>query len=179
MPRLSTLTLLAACAAAPPAAPPATAELAIQVAAGADGAPTPLCGTHSGAPAVSWEPRAGFVSWLMWSEGPNGRRVHWMAWDAPASAGGLPAGTRPSQAPPLQGRNGAGHMGWWGACDLDDAPVLQIEAWHTPSPISAPPTIGPDALGARLARAARGQARLTVPVPPPQPAPAPPEPLSP
>jgi hypothetical protein len=98
-----------------------------------------------------------------------------MAWDQPAESGGPPRGTRPAQAPPLQGRNGAGSIGWWSACELDAAPLLQIRAWHTDQPVAAPPTIAPEAFVERVSAIATTEARAAVSVPPPPHVATPPE----
>lgn len=67
---------------------------------------------------------------LAWSGVPDGTRafalvvddpdapgrtwVHWLAWDIPASARGLPAGVRPDEPAFVQGRNDFGRVGWGG-----------------------------------------------------------------
>lgn len=169
------LTLLAACSASAPVERPPPAPLTVHLAASLDGEVLPMCGAGQAAPALSWEPRAGFVSWLIWSDAPAGRRIHWMAWDQPAESGGPSAGVRAAHAPPLQGRNGAGSIGWWAACDLDPAPLLQIRAWHTDRPVAAPPTVTPDAFVARVRAIATVEGGAAVAAPPPPVAATPPE----
>ena len=115
-------------------------------------------------PPLAWEldrlpAGTGYLSWVI--DSPSG--VSWLAWDAPAALGGVPARFPVAQAPPLQGRNHLGRVGWAGPCPAADAPehlprVVRLQVFATAEPLHAPPTLSADALRDRLQRVALGRA---------------------
>ena len=74
-------------------------------------------------PPLTWTEVDGAESYAVIVEDPDAPRekpfVHWMIWNIPAEAGGLPEGVPLAQhiSPPhpiIQGRNDAGQYGWFG-----------------------------------------------------------------
>lgn len=88
----------------------------------AEGATIPRLYTCEGkdlSPAVSWtgappETRS-FVLIVDDPDAPGGTWNHWLLYDIPASAKGLPEGVKPGQIG-LSGRNDFGHPGYGGPC---------------------------------------------------------------
>ena len=108
----------------------------------------------SGAPGVDWAGLpAGTAELLLWAEAADGA-VWWTAWAILPGAGPLPAGARPAQAPPLQGLNASGGVGWAVPCGTP----LTLHAWALGRrlgvpPLSPPPELLARALPTRLAAA--------------------------
>ena len=76
---------------------------------------------HGGSPQLSWSPVVDGKSYAVIVEDPDAPspkpHVHWLAWNIPADAAGLPPSQlNVAQAPTgmRQGKNGAGTMGWSG-----------------------------------------------------------------
>lgn len=74
-------------------------------------------------PPLTWTEVAGAVSYALIVEDPDAPMekpfVHWMIWNIPSGAGGLPEGVPQAQYtdpphPIIQGRNDAGEYGWFG-----------------------------------------------------------------
>ncbi len=72
-------------------------------------------------PALAWvNPPAGTQAFALICDDPDapvGTWVHWLIWDVPASAKGLPAGVQPIKTLPdgsVQGKNDFGRIGWGG-----------------------------------------------------------------
>ena len=114
------------------------------------------CHGSGHSPALTWRPDAApegtrFLAWVMSS--PSG--VSWTAWDAPIELAGVRADFPAAHAPPLQGPNLAGQLGWAPPCPpaatgpvVEDA--LQMVVYALPSPLAAPPTLPVADLQARL-----------------------------
>jgi len=102
------------------------------------------------------------LAWLVRS--PSG--VSWAAWDAPIDLDGLPGHFPAAHAPPLQGGNHAGRVGWAPPCPPRGGdPIegaVEVVAWALPEPLAAPPTIAVPHLLDRLSRhaIARSSSRL-------------------
>lgn len=71
-------------------------------------------------PPLAWgAPPPGTRSWALVVDDPDapGKTwVHWLAWDIPAEARGLPEGIAPTATSPVQGRNDFREVGWGGPC---------------------------------------------------------------
>jgi len=72
--------------------------------------------------------------------------VVWLAWDAPVTDNHLPAAILGPTAPPTQGTNHRGRVGWAGPCPPDKARgqmlqnSVEVEFFVTSDRIAAPPT---------------------------------------
>lgn len=88
--------------------------------------------------------------------------LHWAAWGISPSSGALPAGTPPTQAPPLQGRNDGGVIGWLPPCAPPAAPGERMvgELYALGAPLLAPPTAPVESLMRRAAPLIVGVARF-------------------
>ena len=162
---------LASCAAPQP--PPRGADRApirLHVEAeGGEAAALPRAATCEGAgsaPAIGWGPLpAGAVELLLLVRARSGA-LHWSAWGISADQSGLPAGIVAEQAPPLQGLNEAGIIGWLAPCrppsPVDDELLMQIIALR--EPLRAPPTTGVDELLRRAEPLIIGQGELRLPI---------------
>ncbi|MDR3512062.1 MAG: YbhB/YbcL family Raf kinase inhibitor-like protein [Caulobacteraceae bacterium] len=68
------------------------------------------------APPLRWSPVAGARAWAVTLQDPDAPMarpfVHWLVWNIPGAAGGLPEGGLPAGA--VQGRNDAGGAGYYG-----------------------------------------------------------------
>lgn len=89
-------------------------------AAGADIPREHSCEGGDVSPALSWGPGPdGTRAWALVVDDPDapGRTwVHWLAWDLPGDARGLPAGVTPTETSPVQGKNDFGNVGYGGPC---------------------------------------------------------------
>lgn len=74
-------------------------------------------------PPITWTNIEGAETYALIVEDPDAPQekpfIHWMVWNIPAEAGGLPEGVPPAEYidpphPIIQGRNDAGHVGWYG-----------------------------------------------------------------
>ncbi|HEY9233771.1 MULTISPECIES: YbhB/YbcL family Raf kinase inhibitor-like protein [Phenylobacterium] len=74
-------------------------------------------------PPLTWTNVEGAETYAVIVEDPDAPReqpfVHWMIWNIPAEAGGLPEGVPPAEYidpphPIIQGRNDTGKYGWYG-----------------------------------------------------------------
>jgi len=92
---------------------------------GVDGAIDRRCSALGGnrSPALRWTPLEGAGAWALVVEDPDAPRehpfVHWMIWNLPGDAEGVPAGlpnTPRLESPQgaVQGRNDMGSSGWFG-----------------------------------------------------------------
>lgn len=91
-----------------------------------DGAAIPKpysCEAQNLSPALSWtEVPEGVRSFALIVDDPDaplGTFVHWLLWDLPANAKGLPEGVQPGPAAlagAKQGKNGFGRLGYDGPC---------------------------------------------------------------
>ncbi|MCA9714049.1 MAG: YbhB/YbcL family Raf kinase inhibitor-like protein [Myxococcales bacterium] len=89
----------------------------------ADGEPIPdrfTCEGENVSPALSWsDPPEGTATLALVvddPDAPGGVSVHWVAWNIPADAGGLPEGVRADDEPPTQGARTSGSRGYAGPC---------------------------------------------------------------
>ena len=158
---------LTGCAATLPQTPALPSDIAVMV--GNDGRlhtdHTCLGADHS--PMISWDPtslpeRTSHISLRMRS--PDG--VVWTAWDSPASAGVLHEAVAAASAPPLQGINHRGRVGWAGPCPPKTAlgsrmeNTVELEVFATSAPVEAPPTAAALEVVTRARALATGYVRL-------------------
>lgn len=152
----------------PGAAPRASLTLTLEV----DGAPAtslPRAATCEGggrAPALRWGALPADAAELLVVVRARSGALHWTAWGIAADQDGLPEGIVAEQAPPLQGINDAGIIGWLPPCrppsPQDDELWVQIFALN--GPLRAPPTTGVAALLQRAEPLIIGQGELRLPV---------------
>ena len=159
------------CASLPPsipAAPRARLPLSLEV----DGAPAthlPRAATCEGggqAPALRWGAPPKDTAELLLVVRARSGALHWTAWGIPADQDGLPEGIVAEQAPPLQGINDAGIIGWLAPCRPPSPPddELWVQLFALNGPLRAPPTTGVDALLQRAAPLIIGEGELRLPV---------------
>ena len=168
------LICLVGCGTAP--APPRPAPVPFGLSSpdvGADGrlAASTGCGPRSRSPALSWSDLpegTESIAVVISSPGDSGERVHWTAWDIDPETGGLSAGVRSTESPPLQGVTDGGRVGWSPVCGVgEDAPVT-IDAVALDGAPLPPPSVTAAALRARLAPHLIGLGRIQArpPAPP-------------
>lgn len=157
---------------APPAAPlpqPASISALILDDAGAPAARVPASATCVGggrAPALAWgAPPAGAADVLVVARAAAGP-VHWLVWGLDPAAEGLPSGLVAHQAPPLQGINDAGIIGWLPPCQPPSPPEdrLVLDLYVLSAPLLAPPTLGAEAIVARAGPLVIAAGRHNVPM---------------
>lgn len=118
------------------------------------------------APALRWGTLpTGTVELLVVVRARSGA-LHWTAWGIAADQDGLPQGIVAEQAPPLQGINDAGIIGWLPPCRPPSPPddELWMQVFALNGPLRAPPTTGVDMLLQRAEPLIIGQGELRLPV---------------
>jgi len=95
--------------------------------------------------------------------------ILWSAWDAPVELEQLRAQFPAAHAPPLQGQNYLGRVGWAPPCPkspltADHPLVVKMEMFAFDKPAGVPPTESPARLLERLRAGARAHATTTLPV---------------
>jgi Raf kinase inhibitor-like YbhB/YbcL family protein len=104
-------------ASGPPMAQAASAALALKSPAFASGGAIPSQYSAYGenrSPPLSWTPAHGARAYALTMQDPDARPspfTHWLVWNIPGSATGLPEGGLPGL---VQGRNDAGDVGYYG-----------------------------------------------------------------
>ncbi len=160
---LTALSLGCAPEPTPTLRPPADVSLALRSPVDGDWG----CRGANRSPALAWEALADapFAVLVVQSQPEDGGppRLHWSAWDLPATEGLLPTGIRPGQAPPIQGLASDGAVGWSGPCDAPGTGLrLRVEIWLLDAPLKAPPTLELEALRERSAPHVRGLGLLQI-----------------
>ena len=79
----------------------------------------------------------------------QGPWIHWMAWDIPSGEGGLEAGILATRAPPTQGINSTGSVGYAAPCPTQSA-HYELRIFALSAPLSLPPTATWAELGAAI-----------------------------
>lgn len=158
---------LAACGSSPPSERGPVAEIVVQVSDGNALFVDHTCLGGDRSPTVSWEPDTLPPAATHLSLRARSRDgVAWMAWDIPVSHRGLEGGLRGPDAPPTQGSNRRGRIGWAGPCPpkttrgqvLDDS--VEFEFYATSRRIAAPPTTPPAEVVERAQPYLLGYSRL-------------------
>lgn len=151
---------LAGCTPAPPAP---VARFDAQIGDGVALSADATCQGVGRSPVVQWRaPAGGSITGVLWTGEPEQQAVRWAFWDQPSDQGGLAPGIRPGQAPPLQGLNAQGRVGWLAPCPGADGDTLFAELWWTSAPLSPPPTVTVDDLRARATAAAAATAQTSI-----------------
>jgi phosphatidylethanolamine-binding protein (PEBP) family uncharacterized protein len=161
------MALLAlACAESPAPRPDAVgAPPTFAAGIGGGGSALPAAATCVGAglsPAVWWSGLPEDTADLLLVLRSSAGALHWAAWSLRPADGGLPAGIPSTQAPPLQGRNAGGVIGWLPPCSPPAAPDERLQGlvYALSEPLLAPPTAELDALLERAAPLTIGVARF-------------------
>ena len=144
-------------------APPAPVALSLVI----GGGQLPVDATCRGAgasPGLVWSGLPAETRDLLVEVRSTGGTLHWVLWSILPDSGGLRAGVPPVQAPPLQGLNSAGVVGWLPPCAPPAAPddQLEIRVLALSQRLLAPPTADIGALRARAAPLTIGEGALVV-----------------
>ena len=108
------------------------------------------CGGDS--PAVQWTglpPETNSLALTLIEPSPQGPWVHWMAWDIPIDEDGLSAGILATRAPPTQGINSSGSVGYAAPCPTEPA-RYELRIFALSAPLALPPTATWAELGAAI-----------------------------
>ena len=169
--RIGAAATLTACSAAPPAAtlPPQTIAVAIEGPDRAVATTLPVGATCRGAgraPGLTWGPPPADARDVLVIAQARSGATHWLVWGLDPDAARLPPGLVAEQAPPLQGVNDAGIIGWLAPCTppspSDD--LLKIELFVLSSPLLAPPSLDAVALRTRAAPTVIASGEIVLPV---------------
>lgn len=148
--RWTALALLAVvgCSAASSPSPPPPTEIAVRV--GSDGSlqTDHTCFGADHSPMISWDPASlppSASHMTLRVRSPDG--IIWTAWDFPVSTGVLHEAVEAASAPPLQGVNYRGRIGWAGPCPPKGTlgtvveSMVEMEVFATSGAVEAPPSV--------------------------------------
>lgn len=164
--RLPWALALAACSLEERAQPaPLPGPVVFDAGLAVDGEALPLDSTCLGAgrsPELRWSGAPPTAQDLLLVVRSGAGVLHWAAWGISPAPGALPAGTPSTQAPPLQGRNDGGVIGWLPPCAPPAAPSerMVFELYALGAPLLAPPTAPLESLMSRAAPLIVGVARF-------------------
>jgi Raf kinase inhibitor-like YbhB/YbcL family protein len=123
-----------------------------------DAGPIPreyTCRGQDVSPAVAWHGvPPGTAALVLFVDDPDGRDwVHWIVLDLPGIDGELPRAVSPSAAPPQQGRNDFGRIGYGGPCPPSGNHHYRFTLYALAAPLGLPGHPDGAAVRAALGRA--------------------------
>jgi len=107
---------------------------------------------EGGSPAIQWiglPPETNSLALTLIEPSPQGPWVHWMAWDIPFDEGSLEDGILATRAPPTQGINSTGSVGYAAPCPAESS-RYELRIFALSAPLALPPTATWAELGAAI-----------------------------